>query len=162
MRLKLDENLGHLVQELFRQASHDVATVAGERLSSATDRDVIEACQRERRCLVTLDLDLANLCLGKRVTPHILRHTAAMELLQAGIDRSLFLWLGVRSRPHKYSSKPTWPSKTRFSPRPRQRILGPMEDIGQETNCLRFLDSLTGSYGERPKEHLGPTVDQRR
>ena len=60
MRLKLDENLGHLVQELFRQASHDVATVAGERLPSATDRDVIEACQRERRCLVTLDLDFGN------------------------------------------------------------------------------------------------------
>ena len=60
MRLKLDENLGHLVQELFRQASHDVATVAGERLSSATDRDVIEVCQRERRCLVTLDLDFGN------------------------------------------------------------------------------------------------------
>ena len=53
MRLKLDENLGHLVQELFRQASHDVAAVAAEKLSSATDRDVIEACQRERR-LVTL------------------------------------------------------------------------------------------------------------
>ena len=60
MRVKLDENLGHRVQELFRQASHDVATVAAEGLSSATDRDVIEVCQRERRCLVTLDLDFGN------------------------------------------------------------------------------------------------------
>src|SRR5215831_10950767 len=31
----------------------------------------------------------------KRVTPHVLRHTAAMELLQAGVDRSVIaLWLG--------------------------------------------------------------------
>jgi integrase/recombinase XerD len=34
----------------------------------------------------------------KRVTPHLLRHTAAMELLQAGVDRSLIaLWLGHES-----------------------------------------------------------------
>jgi integrase len=34
----------------------------------------------------------------KRVTPHVLRHTAAMELLQAGVDRSLIaLLLGHES-----------------------------------------------------------------
>lgn len=34
----------------------------------------------------------------KRVTPHWLRHTAAMELLQAGVDRSMIaLWLGHES-----------------------------------------------------------------
>ena len=34
----------------------------------------------------------------KRVTPHVLRHTAAMELLQAGIDRALIaIWLGHES-----------------------------------------------------------------
>ena len=34
----------------------------------------------------------------KRVSPHVLRHTAAMELLQAGIDRALIaLWLGHES-----------------------------------------------------------------
>ncbi len=34
----------------------------------------------------------------KRVTPHVLRHTAAMELLQQGIDRSVIaLWLGHES-----------------------------------------------------------------
>ena len=31
----------------------------------------------------------------KRVSPHVLRHTAAMELLQAGVDRTVIaLWLG--------------------------------------------------------------------
>ena len=34
----------------------------------------------------------------KRVTPHVLRHTAAMELLQSGVDRSVIaLWLGHES-----------------------------------------------------------------
>ena len=35
---------------------------------------------------------------AKRVTPHVLRHSAAMELLQAGVDRSVIaLWLGHES-----------------------------------------------------------------
>ena len=36
--------------------------------------------------------------MKKRVTPHVLRHTLAMTLLQAGIDRSVIaLWLGHES-----------------------------------------------------------------
>jgi len=36
--------------------------------------------------------------LRKRVTPHVLRHTTAMELLQAGVDRAVIaLWLGHES-----------------------------------------------------------------
>ena len=35
---------------------------------------------------------------GKHITPHVLRHTAAMELLQAGVDCTLIaLWLGHES-----------------------------------------------------------------
>lgn len=35
---------------------------------------------------------------GKRVTPHTLRHTMAMELLQSGVDRAMIaLWLGHES-----------------------------------------------------------------
>lgn len=35
---------------------------------------------------------------GKRVTPHVARHTAAMELLQAGVDLTVIaLWLGHES-----------------------------------------------------------------
>jgi len=34
----------------------------------------------------------------KRITPHVLRHTAAMELLHHGVDRSVIaLWLGHES-----------------------------------------------------------------
>jgi site-specific recombinase XerD len=43
----------------------------------------------------------ADTCPGlkkKRVTPHVLRHTFAMELLQAGVDRTVIaLWLGHES-----------------------------------------------------------------
>jgi site-specific recombinase XerD len=35
---------------------------------------------------------------GKRVTPHVLRHSAAMQLLQSGVDRTVIaLWLGHES-----------------------------------------------------------------
>lgn len=35
---------------------------------------------------------------GKRVSPHVLRHTTAVQLLQAGVDRStIALWLGHQS-----------------------------------------------------------------
>jgi integrase/recombinase XerD len=34
----------------------------------------------------------------KRVAPHVLRHSTAMELLQAGVDSSVIaLWLGHES-----------------------------------------------------------------
>ena len=50
-----------------------------------------------RMNILTIRVARAN-CLSlvnKRVTPHVLRHTAAMELLQAGIDRAMIaLWLG--------------------------------------------------------------------
>lgn len=35
---------------------------------------------------------------SKRVTPHVLRHSAAMQLLQNGVDRTVIaLWLGHES-----------------------------------------------------------------
>jgi predicted nuclease of predicted toxin-antitoxin system len=60
VNLKLDENLGHTAAELFRQAGHGVETVHSQRLSGAPDAAVIALCQREQRCLVTLDLDFGN------------------------------------------------------------------------------------------------------
>ena len=35
---------------------------------------------------------------NKRISPHVLRHTAAMELLKAGVDHAMIaLWLGHES-----------------------------------------------------------------
>lgn len=60
MKLKLDENLSEAAASLFRSDGYDAETVRGQGLSGTTDRQVIAACQAERRCLVTLDLDFAN------------------------------------------------------------------------------------------------------
>jgi Uncharacterized protein conserved in bacteria len=60
VRLKLDENLGHRIADLFRNAGHDVATVYDQELTSAPDSWVFNACLKESRVLVTLDLDFAN------------------------------------------------------------------------------------------------------
>ncbi len=60
MKLKLDENLGRAVQQVFAYAGYNVETVVGERLTGADDDMVFDACRSEERCLVTLDLDFAD------------------------------------------------------------------------------------------------------
>ena len=60
MKLKLDENLGRRCIDLLTAAGHDVATVAAQNMTSASDADLIEACRAEGRALVTLDMDFSN------------------------------------------------------------------------------------------------------
>jgi predicted nuclease of predicted toxin-antitoxin system len=60
MRLKMDENLGPGVVDLFRSAGHDVHTVVEEGLRGSVDERVAEAAQSEDRILMTMDLDFAN------------------------------------------------------------------------------------------------------
>lgn len=117
MKLKLDENLGTRGAELFRAAGHDVATVAEQQLTSASDREVITACQAERRCLVTLDQDFANplvfepkdytgiavLRLPSRPTPDDL--WAACRMLITALSREDIagkLWVVRRDRVRQY------------------------------------------------------------
>ena len=59
MNFKLDENFGIRTIDLFRNAGHDAQTVVEEKLSGASDRQIYQVCIRERRCLVTLDLDFS-------------------------------------------------------------------------------------------------------
>jgi predicted nuclease of predicted toxin-antitoxin system len=60
MKLRLDENLGRRCVGLLTSAGHDVATVFDQHLSGASDSLLSDVCRRERRCLVSLDLDFAN------------------------------------------------------------------------------------------------------
>ena len=66
-------------------------TARGDRLSADTVQHLVRKCAAvaQKTCPSLTD---------KRVSPHVLRHTTAMELLQSGVDRTLIaLWLGHES-----------------------------------------------------------------
>lgn len=60
MRFKIDENLPQEVAQLLRSSGYDALTVNEEEIGGAPDSRVFAVCQEERRVLVTLDLDFAN------------------------------------------------------------------------------------------------------
>lgn len=61
MRFKVDENLPVEVATVLLTAGHDAMTVIGQQMSGRPDADLILACQREDRIVVTLDLDFADI-----------------------------------------------------------------------------------------------------
>jgi predicted nuclease of predicted toxin-antitoxin system len=63
MRFKLDENIPREVEALFRSKGHDAETALSESLGGAADALLLAACVREKRVLVTLDLDFADIRL---------------------------------------------------------------------------------------------------
>ena len=66
-------------------------SISGRRLSADAVQDLVN------KHVAAARMKCPSL-VKKRVTPHVLRHTAAMELLQAGVDRSMIaLWLGHES-----------------------------------------------------------------
>jgi predicted nuclease of predicted toxin-antitoxin system len=60
MKFKLDENFGTRTQNVFEESEHDVATVRDEALQGISDQHLFRVCCEEQRCLVTLDLDFAD------------------------------------------------------------------------------------------------------
>jgi len=85
MRFKLDENIGSRTAHLFPEAGHDIETIFDEGLSGATDEVIFETCIREGRCLVSLDLDFADVV---RFPPH---RTAGIAVLRLPNDVSVRL-----------------------------------------------------------------------
>ena len=61
MRFKIDENLPQEVSQLLRERGHDAVSVFDQTLSGGKDPILFEVCQNERRALITLDLDFANI-----------------------------------------------------------------------------------------------------
>ncbi len=61
MRFKTDENLSLDVAELLKRQGHDAENVWQELLSGTPDTNLILVCQQERRILLTLDTDFANI-----------------------------------------------------------------------------------------------------
>ncbi|MFK0278827.1 tyrosine-type recombinase/integrase [Ensifer sp. NPDC090286] len=67
-------------------------------VSNRGDRLSRDAVERIVRCHVGMASQHCSTLKRKRVTPHVLRHTAAMQLLQNGVDRTVIaLWLGHES-----------------------------------------------------------------
>ncbi len=60
MKFKLDENFGTRTCQLFQAMGHDVQTVRDEELQGCSDYHLYHVCCAEKRCLVTLDLDFAD------------------------------------------------------------------------------------------------------
>jgi predicted nuclease of predicted toxin-antitoxin system len=60
VKLKLDENLADGHRTRLELAGHDVRTVVQQGMGGAGDSDLFETCKKERRALVTLDLDFSN------------------------------------------------------------------------------------------------------
>jgi predicted nuclease of predicted toxin-antitoxin system len=61
VRFKLDENCDPRWQTTLISAGYDVATVFDEDLQGAEDETIASACRSEGRCLITADLDFAQL-----------------------------------------------------------------------------------------------------
>jgi site-specific recombinase XerD len=67
-------------------------------VSNRVDRLSRDAVERIVRKHVEVAAKTCPTLKGKRVTPHVLRHSAAMQLLQNGVDRTVIaLWLGHES-----------------------------------------------------------------
>lgn len=58
---KLDENMPRRAEGLLVDAGHDVHTALAENLGGRPDFEVLAACQRESRVLITFDLDFSNI-----------------------------------------------------------------------------------------------------
>ncbi len=61
MKLKLDENLSRHLKPVLIGLGHDVLTAADENLLSHPDTEIAQAAKDERRMLMTLDVEFADL-----------------------------------------------------------------------------------------------------
>ena len=116
MRFKVDENLPLEIGARLVDAGHDATTVTEQDLVGEPDDRLAEVCKRERRALVTLDLDFADirtypprehagiivLRVGRQDKSYVL---AVFELVLPYLDREPLtrqLWIvdesGVRMR----------------------------------------------------------------
>ena len=111
-------------------------TCRGTRLS----RDALEGAVRRHT------LSASRSCpslVGKRVSPHVLRHSTAMELLHHGVDQSVIaLWLGHES---VETTQVYMHADLRLKEKALARITAPASSLGRyrpDDMLLAFLESL--------------------
>lgn len=61
MKFKLDENIPVEASALLQEAGHDSLTVVDQNMGGEQDEQIIQVCSREKRALITLDLDFADI-----------------------------------------------------------------------------------------------------
>jgi len=61
MKFKVDENLPAEVAEILAQHGHDASTVLDEKVGGGQDQDLAAISQRERRAIITVDTDFADI-----------------------------------------------------------------------------------------------------
>ena len=61
MKFKIDENLPIEMAELLSQAGYDAITVYDQNMAGESDSNIATVCQAEKRAIVTLDLDFADI-----------------------------------------------------------------------------------------------------
>jgi predicted nuclease of predicted toxin-antitoxin system len=109
MRFKIDENVHPEVADYLCRQGHDALTVWDEGLQGAMHSKVAEACQHERRTLLTLDLDFADirtyppeqyagiivLRLGSQSRIYVLQAVARLEMLLSQTENGAdgHLWI---------------------------------------------------------------------
>ncbi len=112
------------------------ATVKGTKLS----RDALEAIVR--RHVLSASLSCPSLA-GKRVSPHVLRHSTAMELLHHGVDQTVIaLWLGHES---VETTQVYLHADMRLKEAALARIKAPGSNSGRyrpDDSLLAFLESI--------------------
>lgn len=61
MKFKIDENLPIDIAELLTRHGHDAMTIVQQNMSGEKDPEIAVVCQREKRIIVTLDMDFADI-----------------------------------------------------------------------------------------------------
>jgi len=61
MLFKVDENLPVEIAQVLSDWGHDAKTVNDQRLQGVNDRALLELCGKEKRTLITLDIDFSDI-----------------------------------------------------------------------------------------------------
>ena len=61
MTFKIDENLPASVADLLQNAGHNAQTVLDQHLGGCSDAAIARICAQERRTIITLDTDFADI-----------------------------------------------------------------------------------------------------
>jgi site-specific recombinase XerD len=111
-------------------------SIRGTRLS----RDALEDIVKRH---VTSASKTCNTLVGKRVSPHVLRHSTAMELLHHGVDQTIIaLWLGHES---VETTQIYMHADLRLKEKTLARITAPASNPGRyrpDDKLLAYLESL--------------------